>query len=66
MYRLQKETIKNTYQKLKCSQKGIIVADMDLTIDGIALANSEKLISHNLKQFSTIETLELESWVIDN
>lgn len=52
--------------KVKMQAKGIVVADMDLMIASIALANGEKLISHNLKHFSKIETLELESWVEDN
>jgi len=46
--------------------KGIVVADMDLMIASIALANGEKLISNNLKHFSKIELLDLESWVEDN
>ncbi|MEA3434028.1 MAG: PIN domain-containing protein [Campylobacterota bacterium] len=52
--------------KVEMQAKGIVVADMDLMIASIALANGEKLISHNLKHFSKIETLELESWVTDN
>ncbi len=49
--------------KAEMQAKGIVVADMDLMIASIALANGEKLISHNLKHFSKIETLALESWV---
>ena len=45
--------------------KGIVVADMDLMIASIALANGEKLISNNLKHFSKIENLELENWKLD-
>jgi len=52
--------------KVEMQSKGIVVADMDLMIASIVLANGEKLISHNLKHFSKIETLELESWVADN
>ena len=44
--------------------KGIVVADMDLMIASIALANGEKLISNNLKHFSKIANLELENWQI--
>ncbi len=40
--------------------KGIVVADMDLMIASIALANGEKLITNNLKHFSKIENLELD------
>ena len=46
--------------------KGIVVADMDLMIASIALVNGEKLISNNLKHFSKIELLDLESWVENN
>ncbi len=49
--------------KAKMQSKGIVVADMDLMIASIALANGEKLISNNLKHFSKIENLNLESWV---
>ncbi len=52
--------------KADMQAKGIVVADMDLMIAGIALANGEKLISNNLKHFSKIENLKLESWVEDN
>jgi len=49
--------------KVQMQTKGIVVADMDLMIASIAIANGEKLISNNLKHFSKIEILELESWV---
>ncbi len=53
-------TLKATMQK-----RGIIVADMDLMIASIAIAYEEPLISNNLKHFSKIEGLEVESWVIN-
>jgi len=49
--------------KADMQNKGVVVADMDLMIASIALANGEKLISNNLKHFSKIDNLELESWV---
>ncbi len=52
--------------KANMQTKGIVVADMDLMIASIALVNDEKLISNNLKHFSKIENLNLESWVEDN
>ena len=52
--------------KVDMQTKGIVVADMDLMIASIALANGEKLISNNLRHFSKIENLDLESWVKDN
>ena len=51
--------------KSDMQKKGIVVADMDLMIASIALANGEKLISNNLKHFSKIENLELENWKMD-
>ncbi len=52
--------------KADMQKKGIVVADMDLMIASIAIANGEKLISNNLKHFSKIEILDVESWVTDN
>ena len=52
--------------KADMQNKGTVVTDMDLMIASIALANGEKLISNNLKHFSKIENLNLESWVEDN
>ena len=52
--------------KVSMQTKGIVVAYMDLMIASIALANGERLISNNLKHFSKIESLDLESWVMDN
>ena len=49
--------------KADMQNKGVVVADMDLMIASIALANGEKLISNNLKHFSKVEGLEFESWV---
>lgn len=55
----------SVFSTLKSSMqnKGVVVADMDLMIASISLANGEKLISNNLKHFSKIENLDLESWV---
>ena len=52
--------------KVKMQKRGIVVADMDLMIASIAVANGEKLISNNLKHFSKIEILDVESWVTEN
>ena len=55
----------NTFGVLKASmqKQGIVVADMDLMIASIALSYDEVLISNNLKHFSKIEGLGVESWV---
>lgn len=49
--------------KALLSQKGTTVADMDLMIASIAIANQETLISNNLKHFEKIEGLRVQSWV---
>lgn len=49
--------------KVNMQKRGLVVADMDLMIASIAIANGEKLISNNLKHFSKIEMLDVESWV---
>ncbi len=49
--------------KSNMQKKGIVVADMDLLIASICIANNEKLISNNLGHFSKIDSLEVESWV---
>lgn len=49
--------------KASMSKKGLTVADMDLMIASIAIANNEQLISNNLSHFSKIELLNVSSWV---
>ena len=49
--------------KADMGKKGLVVADMDLMIASIAIANGETLISNNLKHFSKIDILSVESWV---
>ena len=64
LYSFDKKSAK-TFGILKSTmqQKGIVVADMDLMIASIAMAYNEVLISNNLKHFSKIEGLCVESWV---
>ncbi len=49
--------------KSKMSKVGIIMADMDLMIASIAIANDEILITNNIKYFSKIDDLIIKSWV---
>jgi len=42
---------------------GMIVADMDLMIASIAIANNEVLVSNNIKHFGKIDGLIVENWV---
>jgi len=48
--------------KADMQKKGIVIADMDLLVASITLANGEKLISNNIGHFSKIDTLEVETW----
>jgi len=48
--------------KARLRRQGATVADMDLMIASIAIANEQKLISNNLKHFLRIEGLTVESW----
>ena len=66
IYDLDKKSA-NIFSTLKVDMqaKGILVADMDLMIVSISIANSEKLITNNLKHFSKIENLDVVSWVTD-
>ncbi len=48
--------------KALLSKKGTIIADMDLMIASIAMANDEVLVSNNLRYFKKIEGLVVESW----
>jgi len=49
--------------KALLSNKGTIIADMDLMIASIAMANDEVLISNNLKHFGKVEGLVVKSWL---
>ncbi len=49
--------------KAELSQSGTIVADMDLMIASIAIANKETLVTNNLKHFKKIEKLTIENWI---
>lgn len=49
--------------KAKLKQNGNIVADMDLMIASIAIANNRSLITNNHKHFKRIENLVLNEWL---
>jgi len=44
-------------------KNGLIIADMDLMIASITIANDKRLISNNLKHFEKIRELKVESWI---
>jgi len=64
LYDFDKKSAK-TFGILKANMQknGVVVADMDLLIASICIANNEKLISNNLGHFSKIDSLDVESWV---
>lgn len=47
-------------EKARLKKSGNIIADMDLMIASIAIANDCTLISNNIKYFNRIQNLELE------
>ena len=47
-------------EKARLKKSGNIIADMDLMIASLAIANDCTLISNNLKHFNRIQNLELE------
>lgn len=49
--------------KAQMQKEGIVVADMDLMIASISLTYDEVLISNNIKHFSKVEGLCVETWV---
>ncbi|WP_255494578.1 PIN domain-containing protein [Sulfurovum sp. bin170] len=49
--------------KADMQKRGVVVADMDLMIASITIANGEELISNNIGHFSKIEILDVCSWV---
>lgn len=49
--------------KANMQKEGIVVADKDLMIASIALTYDEVLISNNIKHFSKVEGLRVETWV---
>lgn len=49
--------------KAKLRQNGTPIADMDLMIASITLANKATLITNNTRHFNRIENLKLENWL---
>jgi predicted nucleic acid-binding protein len=48
--------------KAKLKKKGNLIADMDLMIASICLANNFVLVTNNTKHFNRIEKLKIENW----
>lgn len=49
--------------KAKLKKDGNIIADMDLMIASIAMANSHELVTNNQKHFKRIQQLKLIDWL---
>ena len=51
--------------KAALEQSGNRLADLDLQIASIALANDLSLITHNTRHFARIPGLQLDDWLVD-
>lgn len=49
--------------KAKLKKDGTIIADMDLMIASIAMANNHELVTNNQKHFSRVQGLKLIQWL---
>ena len=50
-------------EKARLKKLGVMIADMDLMIASITVANGYALVSNNLKHFERIEGLKVEQWL---
>ncbi|HLD84457.1 MAG TPA: PIN domain-containing protein [Coxiellaceae bacterium] len=53
-------------QKVQLKGAGKMLADMDLMIASIVLANSGILVTNNVKHFERIKKLQFENWATSN
>jgi len=53
-------------EKARLKKNGTILADMDLMIASIAIANDLILVSNNTKHFRRIKSLKLENWAVSS
>jgi tRNA(fMet)-specific endonuclease VapC len=49
--------------KAELRQQGNLIADMDLMIASVALANNLVLVTNNTRHYARIEALHLENWI---
>ena len=52
--------------KAALKSEGNIIADLDLMIASITLANKMTLVTNNTKHFTRIKDLKIENWTIAN
>jgi len=50
-------------EKAKLKKQGNIIADMDLMIASIAIANACTLLTNNIKHFQRVQNLQIEQWL---
>jgi len=50
-------------EKARLKRQGTMLADMDLMIASIAIANNLTLVSNNTKHFERVKGLEVDNWV---
>jgi predicted nucleic acid-binding protein len=61
----QKASLIFAKEKAKLKQRGNLIADMDLMIASITLANEFALVTNNHKHFVRIKRLKIERWLVD-
>lgn len=61
----EKASMKFAQEKARLKKNGDLIADMDLMIASITVANGFALVSNNLKHFDRIDGLKVERW-LDN
>ena len=59
----QKSSVIFAQEKARLKLKGSLIADMDLMIASITIANDFSLVTNNLKHFERIENLRIEHWL---
>jgi tRNA(fMet)-specific endonuclease VapC len=59
----EKASLVFAQEKARLKKLGVMIADMDLMIASITVANGFALVSNNLKHFDRIEGLAVERWL---
>lgn len=59
----QKASVIFAQEKARLKKHGILIADMDLMISSITIANDFSLVTNNIKHFDRIESLKIERWL---
>jgi tRNA(fMet)-specific endonuclease VapC len=59
----EKASMTFAQEKARLKKNGGLIADMDLMIASIAVANKFSLVTNNHKHFARIERLKIENWL---